>query len=434
MRVKANATRRSAVFKPPLGRKVAAIALILGLLSCSRSDTPAPTKTITILGQFSAEDAAKFEASLAPFEEQSGIDIVYESADNFSSLLRMRISAFNAPDLAILPQPGLMADLARDGLLVPLPEVMEMQGLRSSYSDDLLDLGTVDGVPYGLWYRVSVKSLVWYQPTAFEKKGYGIPQTWNELMALSDRIVADGGTPWCIGFESGAASGWPGTDWVEDMLLRQAGPEVYNQWINHQLPFNAPPIVKAVDAFGNLLRKPKYVSGGASKVTDISVAQAAKGIFGNSPDCYLHRQGNFAASFFSEDQRPRVDYDVFALPGINETFGTPLLISGDAAVLINKTPETVALMKYMATPRPHMVWAGLGGFISPNQEVPISAYSDLVTQNIAQILLDADSVRFDASDMMPSSVGTGTFWSGMMDFANGKSAEAMTQEIEASWP
>ena len=433
MAVEVKVAERSVGFGWFLRWGVVAIALF-SLFSCSRSNSVESAKTITILGQFAEEDAAKFEASLVPFEERNNIDIVYESADNFVSLLRMRISAFNPPDLAVLPQPGLMADLARDGLLVPLTEVMETQALRSSYADDLLDLGAVDGVPYGLWYRVSVKSLVWYQPKAFETKGYDIPQTWGELMALSDRIVEDGGTPWCIGFESGAASGWPGTDWVEDILLRQSGPEVYRQWVSHQLSFDAPPIVGALDEFGELLRKPEYVKGGAKQVASTPYGESALGIFGDSPSCYLHRQANFVASFFPEDKRPRVDYDVFPLPPINNTFGTPILIAGDAVVLLNNTPETAALMQYMTTPEPHEIWAGLGGFISPNQRVPVTAYSDLVTQNIAQVLADADSIRFDASDVMPGTVGTGTFWSGMVDFANGKSAEAVAKEVEASWP
>ena len=229
--------------------------------------------------------------------------MIYESVDDFANLLQMRISASNAPDLAILPQPGLMADLARADLLVPLTDVMETQALRASYSDDWLDLGTVDKVLYGLWYRVSVKSLVWYRPTAFEAKGYDIPQTWAELMALSDRIVADGGTPWCIGLESDAASGWPGTDWVEDILLRTAGPETYSQWISHQLSFDSPPVVNAFNEFGKVLRKPKYVSGGAAKTATTFYGDAALGIFSDRPDCYLHRQGNFVASFFPADKR-----------------------------------------------------------------------------------------------------------------------------------
>ena len=417
------------------------LALATGLAGCEQSvssdaasQNAGDRQTIEIIGQFSEEDAAKFEASLVPFEEENNIDVVYESVDNFTSLLRMRISAFNAPDLAVLPQPGLMADLAGEGLLVPLTDVMDTRSLRASYSDDWLSLGTVDEVLYGLWYRVSVKSLVWYQPRAFEAKGYDIPETWPELIALSDRIVADGETPWCIGFESGAASGWPGTDWVEDILLRTAGPEAYRQWINHQLPFDAPQIVSAFEEFSKILKKPKYVEGGSKQVAATSYSESALGIFGASPDCYLHRQGSFISSFFPDDKQPRVDYDVFPLPGINSSFGTPILVAGDAVVLFNKTPETAALMQYLATPEPHKIWADLGGFISPHQQVPTSAYSDLVTQNIAQILIDADTIRFDASDMMPSTVGTGTFWTGMVNFAEGKSAKEVTEDIDSSWP
>lgn len=411
----------------------ACASLLFGLASCSQSAST-NSGSVTVLGQFSPEDAAKFEASVAPFEKAQGIDVIYESADNFTSLLRMRISSFNAPDLALLPQPGLMADLARENLLVPLTDVMETQALRASYSDDWLDLGTVDKVLYGLWYRVSVKSLVWYRPTAFEDKGYDIPQTWAELAALSDRIVADGGTPWCIGLESGAASGWPGTDWVEDILLRTAGPETYSQWISHQLPFDSPQIVTAFNEFAKVLRKPKYVAGGAAKTATTFYGDAALGILGDRPKCYLHRQGNFIESFFPPDAQPRVDYDVFPLPGIEDTFGTPMLVAGDAVVLLNKTPEAAALMNYLATPEPPKIWAKLGGFISPHQQVPATAYANLVTQNIVQILADADTIRFDASDMMPGAVGTGTFWSGMLEFAQGKSAAAVTKEIDESWP
>ena len=407
---------------------------VIGLSACSQSEPTAGEKSVTILGQFSPEETARFEESLRPFEARTGIDVVYESADNFTSLLRMRISSFNAPDLAVLPQPGLMADLARADLLVPLTEVMDTQALRVSYSDDWLALGSVDEVLYGLWFRVSVKSLVWYRPTAFEAKGYDIPQTWAELSALSKEIVADGGTPWCIGLESGAASGWPGTDWVEDILLRSSGPESYSQWISHELPFNSPPVINAFNQFGQVLRNPEYVEGGPAKVVTTPYGESATGILSDPPACYLHKQANFVSSYFPEDERPRVDYDVFPLPGIKEEFGTPILVAGDAVVLLNETPEAIALINYLATPEPHKIWASLGGFISPHQQVPTSTYSDLVDQNIAQILLDAETIRFDASDMMPGAVGTGSFWTGMMNFAKGRPAEAVAKDIDETWP
>lgn len=403
-------------------------------IATSAATTDDETKTVTILGQFSGEQQAHFEASIAPFEDATGIDVIYESTDKFNTLLSLRIVAYNTPDLVVLPQPGLMADLARDGLLVPLTDILETKALRISYADAWLDLGTVDNVPYGLWYRASVKSLVWYRPTAFETKGYDIPRTWAELTALSDRIVAEGGTPWCIGFESGAASGWPGTDWMEDILLRTSGPEAYRQWISHELPFNSPPVLNAFNEFGKILRNPKYVSGGIQKTLATSYQDSSLGIFQDPPECYMHRQGNFIASSFPEEKIPRIDYDVFLLPEMNEQFGAPLLVAGDAIAMFHHTPASEAFIKYMATPKPHEIGASLGGFISPQKQVSVEAYPDLVSANIAQILKDAEVISFDASDLMPGYVGTNAFWGGILDFANGKSAEDVAKTIDNSWP
>ncbi|MEO1395731.1 MAG: ABC transporter substrate-binding protein [Cyanobacteria bacterium J06634_5] len=434
--------KQTSVFKPTNWGSAIFLGLLLSgsvtLTGCSQTNTPntpaGSDSTITILGQFSGQQQADFEQSLVPFEEETGIDVVYEATDQFNSLLRMRIASFAEPDLVILPQPGLMADLAREGLLVPLTEVMETSALRASYPDAWLDLGTVDEVPYGLWYRVSVKSLVWYRPTAFEAKGYDIPRSWAELIALSDKIVADGGTPWCIGLESGDASGWPGTDWIEDILLRTAGPEAYRQWISNELPFKSPQVLQAFNEFGRILLNPKYVSGTATKAISTPYGESSLGIFNTPPDCYMHRQASFISSFFPEDKLPRVDYDVFLLPGIDEKFGTPLLVAGDAIGMFHNTPETQAFMQYIATPVPHKIWAGLGGFISPQQQVPLEAYPDLVSQNIAQILSDAEVIRFDGSDLMPGYVGSDAFWDGIMAFAEGKPAEEIAVEIDRNWP
>lgn len=421
-------------------------ALLLGLSACGPQPistlemdkaTPPPGNTpgsVTILGQFSAEDTAKFEQSLIPFEERTGIDVVYQPAEDFNSLLRMRIASFYKPDLAILPQPGLMSGLVDEDHLVPLTDFLSMHELKSAYPDSWLDLGSVDDVPYGLWYRISVQSLVWYRPTAFEAKGYDIPNSWSELDALSKRIIDDGGTPWCIGLESDAASGWPATDWVEDILLRMAGPEAYSQWVNHDMPFNSPAVIAAFNEFGKLLKDADYVDGGAKKAVATSYGDSAVGIFNRPPDCYLHRQGSNIASFFPARKRPRVDYDVFPLPGIDPRFGRPLLVAGEAIVMFNHTLESQALMEYLATPEPHEIWAGLGGFISPHEHVSLDAYSDIVSQKIVQFLADADIIRFDGSALMPGYVGTEIFWNGMLDFANGKSAEDVTAEIELSWP
>ncbi len=392
------------------------------------------SQSVTILGQFTGQEQINFEAALRPFEEETGIDVIYESSDSFASLLRMRAGVLNFPDLAVFSQPGLMAEFAESGDLVPLSDFMEPRELKAAYSDSWLDLGSVEDEPYAIWYRASVKSLVWYRPSAFEAKGYDIPTTWTELIALSDRIVAEGGTPWCIGLESGGATGWPGTDWIEDIMLRTAGPEAYRQWVDHEMPFNAPPVVNAFNEFGKFLLTPKYVKGSAAATVSIPYGESPLGLFDEPPSCYMHRQANFASAFFPAEKAPRVDYDVFPLPGIDERFGSPILVAGDAVGLFSDTPESRALMEYIASATPHEISARLGGFISPQKQVLPEAYPDVVNQKIAQILANADIIRFDGSDMMPSYVGSGTFWDGVVDFAEGKKAEEITKEIEESWP
>ncbi|MFK8185178.1 MAG: ABC transporter substrate-binding protein [Phormidesmis sp.] len=413
-----------------------AVSMLLGgcRTLASEPNSPKQTAVVTVLGQLQGEQQAAFEAAVRPFEERENIDVVYEGTDRFLTLLRLRLSAMNEPDLVVLPQPGLIADLAAEDLLVPLNEILETSSLKAAYSDTWLDLGTIDNEQYAIWYRASVKSLVWYRPTAFEAKGYGLPTTWAELKNLSDRIVEEGGTPWCIGLESGEATGWPATDWIEDIMLRTAGPEAYQQWIDNRLAFNSPTVQKAFNEFGTFLRKPKYTSVTAEEALNVPYGDSALGLFSEPPNCYMHRQASFITSFFPPEKEPRVDYDVFPLPPIDPKFGNPLLVSGDAVTMFRNTPEARKLMQYLATPEPHIIAAGLGGFMSPQKQVPLDVYPDIVSQNIAQFLLDADVVRFDASDMMPGFVGAGTFWEGMVDFAKGKSVEEVTQEIDDSWP
>ncbi len=404
------------------------------LTSCNGASNQSAENTVTVLGVIVGEQQEKLEQALAPFEEETGIDVIYEGTDAFATLLPVRVESGDPPDLAMFPQPGLLADFARAEQLVPLNDFIDTSTLRAAYPDTWIELGSVDDEAYGIWYRASVKSLVWYRPTAFEAKGYDIPTTWAEMIALSDTIAADGETPWCIGLESGDASGWPGTDWVEDIMLRTAGPEAYSQWVAHDLPFDSPEVINAFDEFGQILLNPEYVNGGAIGAVSTPFGDSPQGLFNDPPSCYMHRQANFIATFFPEDEEPKVDYDIFPLPEIDSRFGTPILVAGDAFGMFNDTPEARALMQYLATPQPHEIWAGLGGFISPHKQVSVEAYPDLISQKIAQILADAEAIRFDGSDTMPGAVGTGTFWSGIIDFAVGEPAEEVTKTIDASWP
>ncbi|MEM9449752.1 MAG: ABC transporter substrate-binding protein [Cyanobacteria bacterium P01_E01_bin.6] len=390
--------------------------------------------TVTILGVIVGEQQEKFEQAIAPFEEATGIDVIYEGTDAFATLLPVRVDSGNAPDIAMFPQPGLMADFAREGQLIALDEFLGAEKLAEAYADDWITLGTINEQIYGVWYRASVKSLVWYSPKAFEAAGYTIPETWDDMIALSDQIVTDGSVPWCLGMESGDATGWVGTDWIEDIMLRTQGGDVYDQWVTHAIPFDAPAVAQAFEQFGAIALNPDYVVGGTVGAISTPFGDSPNGLFNDPPGCYMHRQANFIASFFPEDVVLGEDVNVFPLPPIDSADGLPVLVAGDVFSMFNDTPEARLLMEYLTTPEPHEIWAGLGGFISPHKAVGIEVYPDVVSQAQAEILANASFVRFDGSDMMPGAVGTGAFWTGVVNYVGGTDLDTVLSDIESSWP
>lgn len=418
------------------------IAVALPLASCSQppetaieeGTQPTGAKTVSVLGVVVGDQQEKLEAALAPFEEETGIDVIYEGTDAFTTLLPVRVDSGDAPDIAMFPQPGLMKSLADEGALIPVTEVLSREELAQYYPESWIKLSTVNDEIYGIWYRSAVKSLVWYVPEEFEARGYEIPKTWDEMTALSDQMVADGISPWCLGLESGNASGWPATDWIEEIVLRTAGPDFYQKWVDHEVPFNAPEVQKAFEYFGQIVRSPGYVWGGKTAALSIPWGDSPSGLFSDPPVCFMHRQGNFITSFFPKDIVLGEDVDFFPTPDIDPEYANSLLVAGDIFSMLNDTPEARALMAYLATPTPHEIWAEQGGFLSANKQVDLDVYPDEVSRRQAELLTSADFVQFDASDAMPGAVGTGTFWSGAMNFVAGSSAKEITDQIEFYWP
>lgn len=412
----------------------------IALTGCANTDpeanpnTPETERTVTILGVVVGDAQEKLEAALAPFEAETGIKVIYEGTDAFATLLPVRVDSGEPPDIAMFPQPGLMKDFAESGDLQPIGSFMDRAQLTQDYGDDWLRLASWNGDLYGVWLRASVKSLVWYSPRRFQAQGYEIPRTWEEMMALGDRMVADGTSPWCVGLDSGDATGWVGTDWVEDILLRTAGPEVYDQWVNHEIPFNAPEVATAFNLFGEIVRNPDYVNGGYVGAISTPFGDSPRGLFTDPPRCYLHRQANFIVGFFPQDLVFGEDVDAFPLPPIAPEWGTPILVAGDVFGMFNDTPETRALMLYLATPTPHEIWAELGEFLSPHNRVSLAVYPNELIRKQAEILTTADTIRFDGSDLMPGEVGTGSFWSGVVDYVGGDDLDTVLETIESSWP
>ncbi|MGB3491770.1 MAG: ABC transporter substrate-binding protein [Elainellaceae cyanobacterium] len=431
-----NASPRSHLHWLQSGIKGAIAVLIVGGLTSCGGDSPSgsSTQTVTILGSITGEGAEAIEQVFAPFTEATGIEVVYEGTDAFATLLPVRVDGGNLPDLALFPQPGLMRDFAENGRLIPLDSFLPSEQVAAAYGDDWVQLGSVDGQMYGLWARADLKSLVWYRPDVFEAAGYDVPTSWEALMALSEQIVADGGVPWCIGIESGAATGWVGTDWIEDIVLRQSGPAVYDQWVNHDIPFTHPAVKQAFEEFGAIARNPDQVLGGAVGVISTPFGDAPQPLFSDPPGCYLHRQTNFISTFFPDSITVGEDVDVFLLPSMNSQEPPPILVAGTAFAMLSDRPEVQAAVEYLLTPEPHEIWVGLETYISPHQQVSLDAYADEFTGTQAKILAEATTIRFDGSDLMPGAVGTGTFWTGMVDYVGGTDVDTVLQSIEASWP
>ncbi|MBW4459466.1 MAG: ABC transporter substrate-binding protein [Nodosilinea sp. WJT8-NPBG4] len=405
----------------------------------SQSNAPQTTEvqsgdTITILGTLTGVGEDKMRAAMAPFTAATGIEIIYEGSDAFTTLVPVRVDSGNPPDMALFPQPGLMMDFAEAGQMVPLTDFIDRATLGDAYNEYLLNLVSLEDDVYGLWMRADVKSLVWYNPQAFEVKGYTVPETWAEMEALSDRIVADGSKPWCMGMESGQATGWVGTDWVEDILLRQAGPEVYDQWVSHEIPFADPQVKAAFESFGAIALNPDAVLGGTTGILSTPFGEAPLPLFANPPGCYLHHQASFIVEFLPETIEPGVNLSVFPLPPMDSAQGNAVILGGIVFGVFNDTPAVRALMAYLATPEPHTIWAGLGSYISPHQQVSLDAYPDDLTRKQAEILQNADVLRFDGADLMPGAIGTGAFWSGVVDYVDGQDLDTVLSDIDAAWP
>jgi alpha-glucoside transport system substrate-binding protein len=398
-------------------------------------------KVVTMSGSFSDTDAVKFDNSVAAFEEATGIDIKYEGLKEkeFEASIAIRVDGGNAPDIVDFTQPSLLSTIVAKGQVVDLNGVIDNDWLAQNYIQSWLDMGTMEGpdgpMMAGVWARANSKSLVFYPKAEFDAAGYEIPTTWDEMMTLTETIASDGDTPWCIGIESGAATGWVMTDWLEDTMLRTTSLENYDKWVAGELPFNSPEVQTALGYVTDIWFNDAYIYGGQASIPTTFFGDAPTPMFESPPKCWLHRQGNWITSFFPEGKEAGVDYDFFYLPPINVEYGKPVMGAGDIYAMFNDRPEVRAAIQYFSTGDSVKGWVETGGVISPHNDSDLDWYADSVTRGVAEIILKADSFRFDASDLMPEKVGFGTFWKYMTDYVSGTvEMEDALQKIDDSWP
>lgn len=400
--------------------------------------------SVTVFGPESTEEeAGALQDALDVFSERTGIEITYSGARDFSDQINAQATAGDPPDIAVFPQPGKVADFARDGLVLPLPSNVAAAA-QANWPQAWNDFGTVDGTQYGIPNKSDLKSLVWYQPARFEENGYEVPGTWAEFKALVNQMIQDGNTPLCIGIESGPATGWTFTDWIEDLMLRSQSPEFYDQWVNHDVPFNSSEVQEVWQEVLDL-----WNTEGAVFAAGGSIAATPFGANGDplvAGDCMMHRQASFFAAFMP-DGTPFADgsedaVDVFYFPS-RSADDRPALVAGTLVAAFSDAPEVWAVMEYFSTAeyaneRQKAQQArkdgSLSGFLSAASGQDLDNYLPL-EQSFINILGTANVARFDASDLMPAAVGAGTFWTeGTSAVTGEKSVEEATDAIEASWP
>lgn len=397
-------------------------------------------KTVTIFSPVRNTDTdlaiPDFVAGYDPLVECTGVKIEFEGTDQFETEINVRMEGGNPPDVVDYPQPGLMRSHIEKGYLAQLPADIAAHVATDFAAGWDVYASSADGVIYGLPGRSSVKSMVWYSPSKFADGGYAIPGTLEELTALSDQMVADGTTPWCVGAESGVATGWVLTDWIEDFMMRINGGEVYDQWVNHEIPFNDPQVLAAVDAVGAFVKNADYL-GGENNVKAIATTKFQDGGLPIlSGDCQMHRQASFYVGSWPEGTTVAPDGDIwyFYLPSPAD--GPKYMLgAGDIYAAATDKPESFDVVRYTGSAEYQLSIANSRNELGPNKNLDVTQVTDPFLASVFALQQTGEVFRFDGSDLMPGAVGAGTFWTEVTAWVIGtEDTQTMLDNIEASWP
>lgn len=396
-------------------------------------------EVITMTCPWTGAEEATLKKVIGVFEKSTGATVKHSCSQSSEQQIVIDIKAGSPSNISVFPQPGLAANMAAIGGLVPLGDkASNFVKTNFAAGSSWADLGTYANKAgkkefFGLFYNVNVKSLVWYIPENFKEKGYKVPKSMEELQDLTKKMAADGGAkPWCIGLGSDAATGWPATDWVEDFMLRTQTPAVYDGWVDNSIKFNDKRVVEAIEAYGAFAKNDAYVDGGAKAVATVSFKDSPKGMFGSPPKCYMHRQASFIPAFFPEGKAEEADF--FYFPSYaGKKLGNPVLGGGTIMTITKDSKGARAFIEYLQHPQAHETWMAEGGFLTPHKGADINKYKNKALKKQGEILLGATTFRFDGSDLMPGAIGAGSFWKGMVNYSGGQSAQQVADEIQKSW-
>jgi ABC-type glycerol-3-phosphate transport system substrate-binding protein len=416
---------------------VVAIAVIVGVVVWTGGDDDEgagggqePTTDVSgvvgVMAVWTGAEQASFEAVLDGFTEQyPNVTVNYNSAgDQLPTVLGTAVEGGNPPDIAVLPQPGLMREYADRGALQPIDFARDT--IEENFSEDWMTLGTYNDTLYGLFFKGANKSTVWYNVNVLNDAGISEPPaTWDELLQATETIGASGVPAWSIA----GADGWTLTDWFENVYLRTAGPDLYDQLADHEIPWTDDSVTEALEFLQQIFRDTDNIAGNPLQIDfPTSVSQ----VFTEDPAAAMVYEGDFVQGVIldSTNAEPETDFNVFDFPSVNDS-GPSVVGGGDMVVMFNDSPAAQALVEYLATPEAGEIWAARGGFSSPNQNVDPNVYPDAITQQTATALAEAETFRFDMSDLAPSAFG-GTpgqgEWQILQDFLRNPGNIEQTQQ------
>jgi alpha-glucoside transport system substrate-binding protein len=408
-------------------RSVVGVALIgvLAAAACLSGGPaePSSSRVVHVLASWTGHELKTFLDVLEPFEQRTGIEVDYSSSRDLSGTIEDQLAARTPPDLAGLAGPNHVAELGHAGVLRDLGGAIDLRSYKGGVAPTFIDLGTVDGRQVGVFVRSSVKGLIWYNPRVHD---HPTPTTWAELELTTVRMGET--RPWCVGLASRESSGWPGTDWIENFLLRQSGPDVYDAWVAGRLPWTSSEVRRAWRAYGGVVAN-NAVHGGVKGALSTDFAKAGDPLFTDPPGCWFLHQGSFMPAFWHEAGLvPAVDFDFFPFPEIDPAFAGDVVGGGDLFGLLTDNSAAKELIAYLVTPEAQTRWVAAGGALSVDRGV--TDYPDAVSAHAAALLSGAHHFRFDASDLMPDELNV-AFWHAVLDYTNEPARlDAVLDELE----
>jgi alpha-glucoside transport system substrate-binding protein len=419
----------------PIGTDVEVAGGIDSYTSLVSGDAVLAGARVVVTGQWADPEAEAFELSLAAIGDDFGIDVVYRASNSLEG--PKDIAVGEAPgDIVVIPQPGGIAEIVAKRPVVDVGAYLDEQYVNDSYGDYLTSLGSLNGDIYGVFVKVDAKTLIWYNHDAFAEAGYNVPSTWEDLVALSDQMVQDGRTPWCLGvLNFGGATGWMATDWLETIILRSQGPDFYDSWASHQIPFDDPAVVAALEKVGVLAHTPGYVAPDPSLIDNISEVDSAFYVSQDVPQCWLFPASGYVPAFFDE-AAPMV---AIPFPIIDPAFASSMEGGGDLAIAVSDRPEVRAVMRGLASPEWGEQWARSGvPFVPAHGGFELGTYTNPVGRTIANAVRNAvaaGNYRFDVSDQMPGEVTYDALHPALVEYLThpGASAAETLASVETAW-